>query len=121
MLGGIIVILIAIGASAASENETSFSKIITVGPVWTSDSWICSSDADYMVYGAVRGLAGSLLEISISDVGTQSLYGLNEGQLESFSIGTSAGNEVIITKTGTVTGFITMQTVSDAEATCIPL
>ena len=121
MIGGIGVILIAIGATEASEQGKSFSQILTVGPIWTTDSWICTSSDGFMVYGAVRGLAGSLLEINVSDVGTQSLYALNEGQMEYFSIGASGENEIIVTKTGTVTGFLTLQTHSNAEATCIPL
>jgi len=121
MLGGIVVILIAIGASSLSEEEKSFSQILSVGPVWTTDSWLCTSDADFMVYGTMRGLAGSLLEISIPKIGTQSLYALDEGQLESFSVGASGGQQIIITKSGTITGFITIQTMSGAEANCVPL
>ncbi len=121
MLGGIVVILIAIGAFSVSEEEKSFSQILSVGPVWTTDSWLCTSDADFMVYGTLRGLAGSLLEISIPKIGTQSLYALEEGQLESFSVGAPGGHSVVITKSGTVTGFITIQTISGAEANCVPL
>ena len=97
MLGGIAVILIAIGVSSLSEEEKSFSQILTVGPVWTTDSWLCASDADYMVYGNVRGLADSFLEINISGIGSQSLYALDEGKMESFSVGTSGGQQIIIT------------------------
>lgn len=122
MVGGIIVILIAISAfSMSEEKDKSFSQILTVGPVWTTNSWICTSDEDFMIHGTIRGLAGSLLEINISDVGTQSLYGLDAGQMESFSIGTSGSNQITLTKSGTVTGFLTLQTVSNAEASCIPL
>jgi len=121
MLGGIAVILIAIGASSVSEEKKSFSQILTVGPVWTTDSWLCTSDADFMVYGTLRGLAGSLLEIDISGIGIQSLYALEEGQMESFSVGAPGGHQVVITRSGTVTGFITIQTISGAEANCVPL
>ena len=121
MLGGIAVILIAIGASSLSEEENSFSQILTVGPVWNTDSWLCTSDADFMVYGNVRGLADSLLEIDISEAGTQSLYALEEGQLESFSVGASGGQQIIITQSGIITGFLTIQTMSGAEANCVPL
>ncbi len=121
MLGGIAIILIAIGASSVSEEEKSFSQILSVGPVWTTDSWLCTSDADFMVYGTMRGLAGSLLEIDISETGTQSLYALEEGQMESFSVGASGGQQITITRSGTVTGFITIQTISGAEANCVPL
>jgi len=80
-----------------------------------------TSEADFMVHGTMRGLAGSLLEIDISGVGSQSLYALEEGQMESFSVGASGGDQVVITRSGTVTGFITIQTISGAEANCVPL
>jgi len=121
MLGGIVVILIAVGVSSAFEEEKSFSQILSVGPVWTTDAWLCTSDADFMVYGTVRGLAGSLLTINVSTIGTQSLYALEEGHMKSFSIGASGDQQIIITRTGIVTGFITIQTISDAEANCVPL
>ena len=121
MLGGITVILITIVAFSVSEEENSFSQILSVGPVWTTDSWLCTSDADFMIYGSLRGLAGTLLEIDISRIGIQSLYALENGQLESFSVGASGGQQIIITATGTISGFITMQTISGAEANCVPL
>ena len=121
MLGGIAIILIAIGASSASEEEKSFSQILSVGPVWTTDSWLCTSDADFMVYGNLRGPAGSLIAIDISEVGLQSLYALENGQMESFSVGASGGQQIIIARSGAVTGFITLQTISGAEANCVPL
>jgi len=121
MLGGIAVILIAIGASSVVEQEKSFSQILSVGPVWDTDSWLCSSDENFIVHGALRGLAGSLLKIDISETGAQSLYALEEGQMESFSVGAPGGHQIIITKTGTVSGFITIQTISGAEANCVPL
>ncbi len=119
MIVGVSIILIAIAISSGFQvQEKSFSQVITVGPVWNSDSWVCTSDADFMVYGVLRGLAGSLIEITISDVGSQSLYSLDPQQLESFSIGASGDTSVLITRTGTVTGFITLQTTSDASAIC---
>ena len=119
----VVIIVISIGVSAAvvGSPDKAMSQVLTVGPVWTTDSWLCTSDADFIVYGNIRGLAGSLLEIDISEVGSQSLYALDEGQLESFTIGASSGQQIIITKSGTITGFITMQTISDAEANCVPL
>ena len=105
------------GFGITSFNE-SFSKVITVGPIWESDSWTCVSDSDFMVYGTLRGLENSQLEIFIENVGTQSLYSLNPGEMETFSVGNTAGNEVIITGTGTITGFITLQTSADATASC---
>ncbi len=99
-------------------NTEPFSQVITVGPIWESDSWICVSDSDFMVHGTLRGLENSQIEIFIENVGTQSLYSLNSGEMETFSIGSTAGNEIIITRTGTVTGFITLQTSADATAGC---
>lgn len=85
--------------------EKPLSQIITVGPVWNSNSWSCTSDADFMVYGTLRSLRGATLSISISDLGTQSLYSLNAGQIETFSVGSPAGHTMTITGTGaTVTG-----------------
>ncbi len=122
MLGGIAVILIAIGASSLSEEEKPFSQILSVGPVWSTDAWLCTSDENFIVYGALRGLEGSLIAINISGIGTQSLYALEIGQMESFSVGAPGGQQITITSSGgTVTGFITLQTISDAEANCIPL
>ena len=114
----IILIGITVAGVLEPESENSLSKIITVGPVWESDSWTCISNADFMVFGTLRGLGDSQLSINISGKGTQSLYSLTSGQLETFSIGGEANDQVIVTRTGTITGFITLQTSSGAEATC---
>jgi hypothetical protein len=120
---GIVVILVAIGVSTAIQQppKPQESQIMTVGPLWNTDSWICTSDKNFMMYGALRGLAGSFLTINISNEGAQSLYALEEGRLESFSIGIEAGNQITITRTGTVTGFLTIETASDAESSCTPV
>ena len=89
-----------------------------VGPVWDGDSWTCVSNSDFMVHGTLRGIGNAQLTISIQDIGTQSLYTFNTGEMETFSIGSTAGKNVIITRTGTVTGFITLQTAADATASC---
>jgi hypothetical protein len=117
---GIVIILIAIGISTAVQQppKAESLKVITAGPVWLTDSWSCTSDKDFVLHGALRGLDGSLLEINVSNSGTQSLYLLNPGELEQFTVGTSAGNSIIITRTGSVTGFLTMETASDAQAEC---
>ena len=114
----IILLAILIPATFLTLNDESFSKVITVGPIWDSDSWTCISDSDFMVHGILRGLENSQLEIFIENVGTQSLYSLNPGEMETFSLGSTAGNEIIITRTGTITGFITLQTSADATASC---
>lgn len=121
IIGIIVIILLAIliPATFLTLNDESFSKMITVGPLWESDSWTCVSDSDFMVYGTLRGLENSQLEIFIENVGIQSLYSLNPSEMETFSVGSSAGNDIIITRTGTVTGFITLQTTLYASASCI--
>jgi len=121
LVGGATVIIlfaIAISATLQGPDTEPFSKVITVGPVWDSDSWTCVSDSDFMVHGALRGLGNAQLTISIQDTGTQSLYVINTGEMETFSVGSTAGKNVIITRTGTVTGFITLQTAADATASC---
>jgi len=122
VLVGSATIIILVGISVAAvlepEPEKSLSKIITVGPVWDSDSWTCISNADFMVFGSLRGLGDSQISINISGKGTQSLYSLIPGHLQTFSVGGEANDQVIVTRTGTVTGFITLQTSSDAKATC---
>ena len=115
----IVIIAVVITATITTSNEPAFSQIIVVGPVWSSDTWTCTSDADFLIHGTLRGLEGALLEIEIDDVGTQSLYDLNTGELESFSVGSQANHTMNITRTGTVTGFLTLQTTSSAIASCI--
>ncbi len=113
-----IILLVIIIPVILLTNTEPFSQIITVGPLWESNSWTCVSDSDFMVYGTLRGLEDSQLEIFIENVGTQSLYSLNPGEMETFSVGSTAGNEIIIIGTGTITGFITLQTSADATASC---
>ena len=114
-----VVITAIVQSQVQGKPEKAFSQVITVGPVWTSNIWSCTSDADFMVYGALRGLAGSLITVAISDLGSQSLYSLDAGTLQTFSIGSPAGHTMTITSSGnTVTGWITLQTTSDANASC---
>ena len=118
---GVAVILLAaivIPLSFLAPNTEPFSKVITVGPIWDSDSWTCVSDSDFIVHGTLRGIGNAQLEIFIENVGSQSLYTINPGEMETFSVGSTAGNEIIITRTGTITGFITLQTSADATASC---
>lgn len=105
-----------------SENPTteSFSQIITVGPVWQTTSWTCTSDNDFILHGILRGLGTSEFSIYVSEQGTQSLYTfLYDGEAQSFSVGNKANQEITITRLGTVSGFLTLQTSSDAKANCI--
>ncbi len=115
----IILFAIAISASLQGPDAEPFSKVITIGPVWgPGDSWTCVSDSDFMVHGALRGLGNAQLTISVQDTGTQSLYVINTGEMETFSVGSTAGNKVTITRAGSITGFITLQTAADATASC---
>lgn len=120
VIGAVIVIIFAIVITAVLQGppREAFSQIITVGPVWQTDTWSCTSDADFIVHGTLRGLAGSTLAIAITDLGSQSLYLLDSEKMETFSIGSPAGHTMTITRTGTVTGWITLQTNSDANASC---
>ena len=118
-----IVIIVSAVAIILSmqKNEETFSKIITVGPTWASDVWSCTSNKDFLVYGALRGLDNAQISISIPDLGTQSLYALDNGKLQTFTIGGQADQTAIITRTGLVTGWLTLQTMSSANATCMQM
>jgi len=125
-ISAVIVIIFAIVITATYQTqlilsekpEKPFSKIITVGPLWEKTIWSCTSDRDFIVHGALRGLQGAQIAINISGLGTQSLYSFDPERMESFSIGSPAGHNMIITRTGTVSGWLTLQTVSDATASC---
>ncbi len=117
-VAAILLVAIVIPLSFLAPNTEPFSKVITVGPIWEGDSWTCVSDSDFMVHGTLRGIGNAQLEIFIENVGSQSLYTFNPGEMETFSVGSTAGNEIIITRTGIVTGFITLQTSADATASC---
>jgi len=115
----IIVIAIAVTAAVQGSPEKSFSQVITVGPVWPTDIWTCTSDANFLIHGTLRGIGDiPQIRISVEGSGTQSFFTLNVGELESFSVGNTAEKSIIIERTGTVTGFITLQTTSDAIASC---
>lgn len=120
---GVVIILIAIAISTTTYQppKTEAFQIISIGPVWSTNSWACTSDSDFIVDGTLRGLAGSLLEVNISNAGAQSLFELEEGKLETFTVGVEGGNSITITRTGLVTGFITLQTSPSAQASCVPL
>ena len=115
----IIVIAIAVTAAVQGTPEKAFSQIITVGPVWPTDTWTCTSDANFLIHATLRGIETiPQIQISVQGSGTQSFYTLNVGELESFSVGSPAEKSIIIERTGTVTGFVTLQTTSDATASC---
>ena len=119
----VVIIVIAIGIAAAVQGTTDrpMSQIVTVGPVWPTDAWRCISDADFVVHATIRGLGTDplpLIKISVHDHGTQSFYSLDNSESVSFTVGNQAGKSITITRTGTVTGFLTLQTTSDAIASC---
>jgi len=57
----------------APTTENAFSQVITVGPVWPTNSWVCTSNADYTVNAVLisYGDTPSYLEIDISGLGGQ--------------------------------------------------
>ena len=115
----IIIVAVVITSAVQGPADKAFSQIINVGPVWNTDSWECTSDANFMVHVALRGIAPNpQIQINVLDSGIQSFFNLNPAELESFSVGAVADKTITITRTGTVTGFITLQTTSDATASC---
>ena len=114
----IIIAAIAISGAIQSESLNSGSKIITVGPVWPDQGWQCTSDKDFVVHAAIRGIGGAELSIRVSDLGTQSLYTLANSRLTSFSVGANGGDSVTLIKDGTVSGWLTMETSGGAKASC---
>jgi len=114
----IILIAIAILAAVHTGIESPFSQVIAVGPIWSDLTRSCTSDADFMVHGTIRSLGDAQLAIAISGHGTQSLYTFHSSQLYSFSVGAGADETIAFTRTGTVTGFFTLQTTSGAIASC---
>ncbi len=117
----VVIIVIAIGISAAVQGspDKAMSQILTVGPVWSTDAWECTSDENFIVHATLRGIGEiPMIEINIQDHGTQSFYSLNIGESETFTVGNQADKTITITRTGTVTGFLTLQTTSGATAGC---
>ena len=120
----IIIFAIVIIAQVQDAPEKTFSQVITVGPVWNANSWSCTSDADYMVHGVLvsYGNTTSVLQISIAGKGTQPDLRFTPFEMRSFSIGGPADSTMSIgVNRGTITGFLTLQTMSDATASCTPL
>jgi len=120
----VVIIVIAIGVSAAVQDSTdkSMSQVLIVGPVWNTDTWRCISDSDFVVHAMIRGVGADplpLVNIAVAGQGTQSFYSMDNSESVSFSIGNQADKAIEITRTGTVTGFLTLQTTSDAIASCI--
>lgn len=115
----IVAVFVIVTISLLQPKSESFSQILTFGPLWNNgNTWTCTSDAGYLVHGALRGIQNSQIAISIPVMGAQSLYQLDNSHLQSFTVGGKAGQPLIITKTGEVTGWITLQTMSGAKANC---
>ncbi len=114
----IIIAAIAISGAIQSESLNSGSEIIIVGPVWPDQGWRCTSDQDFVVHAAIRGIGGAQLSIRVSDLGTQSLYTLANSRLTPFSVGANGGDFVTLIKDGTVSGWLTLETAADAKAKC---
>ena len=122
----VVIIVISIGIASAVQGtpDKAMSQIITVGPVWNTDSWECTSDADFVVHAAIRGIGVDplpLIAVSVQDHGTQSFYSMDNSESVAFTVGNQANKTITITRTGTVTGFLTLQTTSDAQASCIAI
>jgi len=119
----VVIIVIAIGIAAAVQGTTAqpMSQIVTVGPVWPTDAWTCTSDADFVVHAVLRGIGVDplpLIAVQASSHGTQSFYSMDNSESVAFSVGNQADKTITITSTGAVTGFLTLQTTSDAQASC---
>ncbi len=118
--GAVVVIIIAIGISGWMQggSDGGFSKVLTYGPVWNQTNWKCTSDKDFVIHAVLRGLANGELAIRVSNLGTQSLYDFSPGEIESFSIGAIGGETVSLIREGTVSGWLTLQTMDGAKASC---
>lgn len=120
----VVIIVIAIAISAAVQGGTPdvpMSQIISVGPVWSTDAWTCTSDADFVVHAAIRGIGNDprpAIAVSLSSHGTQSFISMANSEFVTFSVGNQADQVITITRTGTVNGFLTLQTTTDAIASC---
>jgi len=118
----IIVSAILITAVVYSQTDKSFSQIITVGPVWPTTAWTCTSDSQYLIHGALIAYEDpSYLAIDISGKGIQPSYQFPYQEMKSFSVGAPANSIIGLFSTGKLTGYLTLQTTSDAEASCKPI
>jgi len=115
----IIIFTIVITASVHSSTLETYSQVITVGPVWNTNSWSCTSDADFTVHATLIAYEeDNGLIIYQSNRGTQPDFQLTPLELQSFTVGGQADSRITISKTGIISGFITLQTTSGATASC---
>jgi len=121
----VIVFAIVITAIVQGSPELPFAQVITAGPVWPTDAWLCTSTAAFIVHSTLiaYGDDGATIQIFVSGQGTQPDYKFEPRIMQSFSVGGAADTSVIIQKNtgGAVSGFITLNTESDAKASCEPL
>jgi len=118
----IIIFTIVITATVQGVPEKPFSQVITAGPVWATDGWICTSDAAFTIDAVLIAYdEPNQLIIIHSDRGTQPDFELTLLKMQSFTVGGSADSSITISKVGMISGFITLQTTSDARAGCTPV
>ena len=115
----IIIFTIVITASVQSSTIETFSQVITVGPVWNSDSWSCTSDAEYIVHATLIAYdEDNMLTIFLNTQGRQPDFRLTPLEIQSFTVGGPADSIITITRSGNISGYITLQTTSGAMASC---
>jgi hypothetical protein len=116
----IVVIVVALVIIIETQNRSQKPfQVLTYGLLWSGTTWTCTSDADYIIHGTLRGGTGAQLAISISDLGTQALYTLDPGKMQTFTVGSPGNHTMTISKTNTVTGWFTLQTFPDVKASCV--
>ena len=108
---------------SSSSSTDSFSQVITVGPVWNSNSWLCTSDEEFIVHAVLIAYGQpSRLEIFVSGSGAQPDFIFQPNEMQSFSIGGPADSTISFSReSGLITGFLTLQTTSSAAASCIQI
>jgi len=115
----IIIFTIVITASVQNSTMSTFSQVITVGPVWNSVAWSCTSDAEYIVHATLIAYdENNALTIFLSTQGTQPDFRLTPLEIQSFTVGGPADSIITITRSGNISGYITLQTTSGATASC---
>lgn len=116
----IIIFAIVITASVQGPTEKTFSQIITVGPVWNTDNWLCTSTGPFLIHGVLIAYdEASRLEIFVSGAGEQPDFVFHANEMQSFTVGGVADSSIRVSRlVGTITGFITLQTTSGATASC---
>jgi len=115
----IIVFTIVLTGLVQTSFDNSFSQVITVGPVWTSTGWICTSNENFVVHGVLISYDDpARLVIALSDAGSQPDFQLSQFEMNSFSVGGTANSEMTITRDGNISGLLTLQTTQSATADC---